>query len=93
VEFIKVQTEVILRKQINTPSSGFPNGDGVGRIGLALYPQNPNTVFAVVDNNFHQPETALKSTTDTTRYVLRDFKDLSKEQFAALDDKKIKCIC
>mgnify|MGYP000011596405 FL=1 len=75
--------------QMNTPSSGFPNGDGVGRIGLAVYPQNPNTVFAVVDNNFHQPETALKSTTDTTRYVLRDFKDLSKEQFAALDDKKL----
>jgi photosystem II stability/assembly factor-like uncharacterized protein len=76
-------------KLVNTPGSGFPNGDGVGRIGLAVYPQNPNTVFAVVDNNFHQPDTALQKAADTSRYALRDFKDLTKEQFAALDDRKL----
>lgn len=53
-------------KQVNTAGSGFPNGDGVGRIGLAVYPQNPNTVFAVVDNNFHQPDTALQKAADTS---------------------------
>jgi len=76
-------------KLVNTQGSGFPNGDGVGRIGLAVYPQNPNTVFAVVDNNFHQPDTALQKAADTSRYALRDFKDLTKEQFAALDDRKL----
>ncbi|MFX5622966.1 hypothetical protein ABTE00_22685, partial [Acinetobacter baumannii] len=45
--------------------------------------------YAVVDNNFHQPDSLFKRSTDTTRYVLRDFKDLTKDQFAALDDKKL----
>ncbi|MFX6040879.1 hypothetical protein ABTE96_23170, partial [Acinetobacter baumannii] len=67
---------------ISTPASGFPSGDGVGRIGLAVYPKNPNIVYAVVDNNFHQPDSLFKRSTDTTRYVLRDFKDLTKDQFA-----------
>lgn len=73
---------------VSKEGSGFPSGDGVGRIGLAVAQQNPNVVYAVVDNNFHQPDTALRKT-DTTRYVLRDFKDLTKEQFLALDDKKL----
>lgn len=73
---------------ISKEGSGFPSGEGVGRIGLAISQQNPNIVYAVVDNNFHQPDTALRKT-DSTRYVLRNFKELTKEQFAALDDKKL----
>jgi photosystem II stability/assembly factor-like uncharacterized protein len=68
--------------------SGFPNGDGVGRIGLAVSPKQPNIVYAVLDNQFHLPDTA-KRVVDTSRYVLRDFKALTKEQFLALDDKKL----
>lgn len=68
--------------------SGFPTGDGVGRIGLMVYPSNPQTVFAVVDNNFTQPASAAANT-DTSRYTLNDFKGLSKEQFQALDDRKL----
>ncbi|MBV9986911.1 MAG: hypothetical protein JO301_04495 [Chitinophagaceae bacterium] len=75
--------------QLVTPQgAGFPNGEGVGRIGIAVSQQNPSTVYAVVDNNFHQPDTALRRT-DSTRYVLRNFKDLTKDQFLALDDKKL----
>ncbi len=73
---------------LTTEDSGFPSGDGVGRIGIAVSQQNPNLIYAVLDNNFHQPDTALKKE-DTTRYVLRDFKDLTKEQFLALDNKKL----
>lgn len=73
---------------VSKEGSGFPSGDGVGRIGLAVAQQNSNIVYAVVDNNFRQPDTALRRT-DSTRYVLRDFKDLTKEQFLALDDKKL----
>lgn len=73
---------------VSKEGSGFPSGDGVGRIGLAVSQLNPQVVYAVVDNNFHQPDTALRKT-DSTRYVLRDFKDLTKEQFQALDDKKL----
>lgn len=73
---------------VSVSGAGFPSGDGVGRIGVAVSRQNPSVVYAVVDNNFHQPDTALKRT-DTSRYVLRDFKDLTKEQFLALDDRKL----
>ncbi len=73
---------------ISKEGSGFPSGEGVGRIGLAISQQNSNVVYAVVDNQFHQPDTALKKT-DSASYVLRDFKDLTKEQFLALDDKKM----
>jgi photosystem II stability/assembly factor-like uncharacterized protein len=74
---------------LSTPTSGFPSGDGVGRIGLAVYPKNPSIVYAIVDNNFHQPDTAMQKAADTTKYVLRDFKALTIEQFLALDDKKL----
>jgi len=74
---------------ISTPTSGFPSGDGVGRIGLAVYPKNPSIVYAIVDNNFQQPDTAMQKAADTTRYVLRDFKTLTVDQFLALDDKKL----
>lgn len=69
--------------------SGFPFGDGVGRIGLMVYPSNPSTIFAVVDNNFRQPANARQNQGDTSRYVLADFKDLSKDQFLALNDNKL----
>lgn len=68
--------------------AGFPVGTGVGRIGIAVYPKNPQIVYAVMDNNFHRPDTARRRI-DTSRYVLRDFEKLTKEQFATLDDKKL----
>ena len=74
---------------MSTPTSGFPSGDGVGRIGLAVYPKNPSIVYAIVDNNFQQPDTAMQKAADTSRYVLRDFKALTVDQFLALDDKKL----
>ena len=73
---------------VSTTESGFPTGEGVGRIGLAISAKNPNMVYAIVDNQFHRPDTMAKKT-DSTRFVLTDFKDLSKEQFLALDDKKL----
>lgn len=74
---------------ISTTTSGFPSGEGVGRIGLAVYPQKPNIVYAVVDNNFRKSASTTTLTADSTRYVLADFKGLTKEQFVALDDKKL----
>ena len=74
---------------VSKEGAGFPVGEGVGRIGLAVSQQNPNTVYAIVDNNFHQSDSIAAKRIDTTRFTLRDFKDLSKEQFLALDDKKL----
>ncbi|MDE3125136.1 MAG: glycosyl hydrolase, partial [Bacteroidota bacterium] len=74
-------------KLITTQGAGFPNGKGVGRIGLATAHLHPNWVYAVVDNNFHLPDTA-KKITDTAKYTINDFKDLSVASFLALDNKK-----
>ena len=73
---------------ITKEGAGFPIGDGVGRIGVAVYPKNPQIVYAVMDNNFRKPDTAVKKK-DTTKYVLRDFEKITKEQFLAMDDRKI----
>lgn len=75
-------------KLLTTTGSGFPNGEGVGRIGVAVYPKNPQIVYAVVDNNFHKPDTSNRKK-DTSRYVLRDFEKLTKEDFEKLDNTKL----
>ena len=67
--------------------AGFPTGEGVGRIGLVVFPKNPQIVFAVVDNQFHKPDTSTKKA--DTVYKATDFKELTKESFAQLDDKKL----
>ncbi len=75
-------------KLITTTGKGFPIGDGVGRIGIAVYPKNPNIVYAVVDNNFRRPDTASRRT-DTSRYSLRDFNNITVIEFLKLDEKKL----
>ncbi len=45
-------------KLLTNAGSGFPQGDGIGRIGLAIYPQNPKVVYAVVDNYNLRPDTS-----------------------------------
>ena len=73
-------------KKLSVPSSGFPVGDSIGRIGLAVFPANPAIVYATVDNQGHRPDTASKN---DTIYVLRDFRNLTKDKFMQLDDKKL----
>lgn len=72
--------------QLNTSGSGFPNGTQVGRIGLAVYPKNPQIVYAIVDNQQSRPDTARR---DTVAYRLDDLKNLSIEEFARLNDRKL----
>ena len=60
---------------ITKAGSGFPTGDGLGRIGLGVYPKNPKIVYAILDNQNNKPDTAKK---DSTIYALDDLKDLSK---------------
>jgi len=35
---------------VSKEGSGFPQGDGIGRIGLAVHQKDPNIVYAVLDN-------------------------------------------
>ena len=71
---------------ITKQGSGFPQGDILGRIGVAVYPKNPQIVYAVLDNQQAKPDTAKK---DTLVYALAELKNLSKAQFAQLEERKI----
>ena len=69
---------------ITKAESGFPTGDGVGRIGLAVFDEN--TVYAVHDSQFRREKKA-----DLTKAGLTkaDFKTMGVEALLALEDKKL----
>ena len=71
--------------KISTKASGFPTGEGVGRIGVAVF--NDNVVYAIHDSQFRRPKTSKKS----NKSVLDkdDFKSMSNAKFLALEDKKL----
>lgn len=66
--------------------SGFPQGDGVGRIGLAVTAAKSNIVYAIVDNYTLLPDTAKR---DTSRLQLNDFKSITKDDFLKLSDTQL----
>ena len=72
---------------LSKDGSGFPVGESVGRIGIVVYPKNPKIVYAVADNQAPKPDTSTRRT--DTIYTIANFKDLTKETFAQLDDKKL----
>ncbi|MBV7269651.1 WD40/YVTN/BNR-like repeat-containing protein [Winogradskyella luteola] len=71
--------------KVSTVSSGFPTGEGVGRIGIAIF--NDNVVYAVHDSQFRRPNDKKK---DEKRGLTKeDFKTMSNADFLELDDKKL----
>ncbi|MEO8150002.1 MAG: glycosyl hydrolase [Bacteroidia bacterium] len=65
--------------------SGFAQGDGVGRIGLAVSTNNSNLVYAVLDN---QTRRAKEIKPDAKKKLEKDsLQTMSKETFLALDDE------
>jgi len=66
-------------------NNGFPEGDGVGRIGLAVF--NANTVYVLHDNQFRRPiENDKKPSEELTK---EDFKTMTTAEFLKLDNKKL----
>jgi photosystem II stability/assembly factor-like uncharacterized protein len=59
-------------QKISTEESGFPTGPGVGRIGLALYSQDPDVMYALVDNQYRRPEDPDEDVPDLTRDMIRE---------------------
>ena len=70
-----------------TAASGFPTGDGVGRIGLAIYPKDPNIIYAILDNQF--PREKIEEQDKKDEYTIETFAKLNKADFANLEDKKL----
>ncbi|MBQ0733801.1 VPS10 domain-containing protein [Aquimarina celericrescens] len=71
--------------KISVDGSGFPTGEGVGRIGLAIFDEN--TLYAVHDNQFRRKKSDLKKEGD--KLTKEDFKTMSTEDFLKIDDKKL----
>jgi photosystem II stability/assembly factor-like uncharacterized protein len=71
--------------KVSTENSGFPIGQGVGRIGLAVY--NDNIIYAVHDSQFRRPSEDKKKTSNTL--TKGDFKSMTTDSFLNLDDKKL----
>ena len=72
-------------KLISTKKSGFPIGNGVGRIGLAVF--DSNTIYAVVDNQFRRPKN--KISVDKIELTKNYFESISKEEFLKTDELKL----
>lgn len=71
--------------KVSTENSGFPTGQGVGRIGLAIF--DDSTIYAVHDNQFRRTSEEKKETSNALSKD--DFKTMSTEAFLALDDKNL----
>ncbi len=72
--------------KVNAAASGFPTGDGTGRIGLTQSSANGKTVlFAAIDNNTQKKEEKKKE----DFYVKNDFRNISKEDFLKLNKEKL----
>jgi len=72
-------------KKVSGPNSGFPTGEGVGRIGLAVF--NENTIYAVHDNQARRDESPVEAQGDAL--TKEQFKTMTSAQFLTLDDKKL----
>ncbi len=73
-------------KPVSGEGSGFVRGEKLGRIGIAVYPKNPQIVYAIIDNNTPKPDTTKKN---DSLYKKEDFRNLTKEQFSQLDNRKL----
>lgn len=73
-------------RRISGGASGFPEGRGVGRIGLAVYPGDSNTIYAFLDNQNTRTDLPPDTTARLTRQRLRA---MSRDSFLQLDDKII----
>ncbi|MAB56604.1 MAG: glycosyl hydrolase [Aequorivita sp.] len=71
--------------KVSTENSGLPIGKGMGRMGTAVV--DDNTVYLIVDNQFHRKEEPKKEETDIL--TKDDFKTMDVAAFLNLDDKKL----
>nr|WP_299171244.1 exo-alpha-sialidase [uncultured Allomuricauda sp.] len=69
---------------VTSEESGFPTGEGAGRIGLAVF--DDNTVYAVHDSQFRRDK---KSEIKKDGLSKEDFKSMSNAAFLSLEDKKL----
>ena len=73
-------------QKISGGKSGFPEGEGVGRIGLAVYPGDPDILYAFLDNQSHREK---KKEEKTDVLSKEDLREMSREEFLDYDEVKL----
>ena len=72
---------------ISGSETGFPQGEGTGRIGLSLYTDTYETVvYAILDNYNRRPK---EDKNEESALEKDDFADMGVELFARLKDKDL----
>ncbi len=73
---------------ITGKESGFPGGEGTGRIGIAIYQKNPNIIYTVLDNQSRREKKKEENNPDGDRENLTKdtLRKMSKEIFLSLND-------
>ena len=74
-------------KLISGVETGFPGGEGLGRIGLAVFDED--TLYAIHDSQFRRPKIDQEKRESLSK---DDFKSMSIEAFLALEDNKLNAI-
>jgi photosystem II stability/assembly factor-like uncharacterized protein len=72
-------------KLISTATSGLPQGENTGRMGIAIFPGNSSIMYTIVDNQSQNGKAKL----DSEKLRPADFRTMNAAQFQALDDKKL----
>lgn len=70
--------------KITSDKNGFPQGKGVGRIGIAMSKSNTKVIYALLDNNFRQSDDE-----ESNRIKASDFLEMSAHEFENLEDSKL----
>ena len=70
---------------ITTDQSGFPRGEGVGRIGIAVF--DKNIIYAVHDSQFFRKETSNKK--QSNELTKESFESMSIKQFGKIKNKDL----
>ncbi|WP_047788130.1 VPS10 domain-containing protein [Tenacibaculum mesophilum] len=68
-------------------NNGFPNGDGVGRIGLAVYDEN--TVYAFHDSQFRRKKDPAKKEKGAGALTKEELASISADELLNMKDKKL----
>jgi photosystem II stability/assembly factor-like uncharacterized protein len=73
-------------KTWNKLTNGLPNGPNVGRIGLAISPSHPNTIYALIDDQNPDEDTLWRDEYQPSGVLTaRRFKLMTEDQFVELD--------
>jgi len=69
-------------------TNGFPVGPHVGRIGLAVAKTDPNTIYALLDNQAPWPEKSVQKSTESGLSI-SGLEKMSDQEFLAIDPKRL----